>query len=399
MSNVRDILVRAGVQEAQIKLDCHIALSAQRTYAPDVAVFDESGVRAVFEVKACKHENRIGILKKQLKNLGRIFLFLRPDISFFAVCNDEIAEVVPGDNDLVWYDFGEFEKRFTIPQSSKHEAQVGDFLRRIYDAQHRLSQGSKDRRIVKFFYRGENNLGENNKRDMTPSLFRTIHKVAELGMTGNYSYYEEEEYLVNEAMRTFPAAFSMCKSDIDRLTVAQHYGIPTRLLDVTGNALVALYFAVIEGNDDLDGVVFVFAATLENFRRASVMGQDKNLTIKGLHDGINGEHLVQPALIFPTIQTKRQAAQDGSFYLFPSAKGSEPMRGFDKSSYERIIIPKGEKRKIREQLDHECNIRLGTLFPESLDGSREKIIKEAEERIIIDAFCNLKATIKGERRY
>lgn len=37
----------------------------------------------------------------------------------------------------------------------------------------------------------------------------------------------------------------------------QHYGVPTRLLDVTTNALVALYFACEDKKKSVDGVVYV----------------------------------------------------------------------------------------------------------------------------------------------
>ena len=37
--------------------------------------------------------------------------------------------------------------------------------------------------------------------------------------------------------------FSTCTSALDYLVKMQHYGLPTRLLDLTTNPLVALYFA------------------------------------------------------------------------------------------------------------------------------------------------------------
>jgi hypothetical protein len=43
----------------------------------------------------------------------------------------------------------------------------------------------------------------------------------------------------------------------ETITMAQHHGLPTRLLDWTSNPLVALYFAA-EADNDSDGVVYAF---------------------------------------------------------------------------------------------------------------------------------------------
>lgn len=55
--------------------------------------------------------------------------------------------------------------------------------------------------------------------------------------------------------------FSQCKSAIEYLVKMQHYGLKTRLLDITSNALIALYFACVNSSGeptDRSGEVIVF---------------------------------------------------------------------------------------------------------------------------------------------
>ena len=80
------------------------------------------------------------------------------------------------------------------------------------------------------FYRGHADKDWN----LLPSIFRTPNGV------------EKEHLLFRDMVAHEPQSFSECKSALDYLVQMQHYGLPTRLLDMTTNPLVALYFACLE---------------------------------------------------------------------------------------------------------------------------------------------------------
>ena len=91
------------------------------------------------------------------------------------------------------------------------------------------------------FFRGQSEEFE----FIIPSIFRDTKHI------------ENEHELIKEAEISYPLEIQKMKYQFDKLALMQHYGLPTRILDITTNALVALYFAVSE-NKDKDGVVYLF---------------------------------------------------------------------------------------------------------------------------------------------
>ena len=79
------------------------------------------------------------------------------------------------------------------------------------------------------FFRGHSDW----KFELVPSIYRT--KYAEI--------LKHEDEAIREFIASYPHFFAECKSTLDYLAVLQHHGFPTRLLDITENPLVALYFA------------------------------------------------------------------------------------------------------------------------------------------------------------
>lgn len=103
----------------------------------------------------------------------------------------------------------------------------------------------------RFFYRGHYDY--KNYR-LVPSVMRN-------GSAGNE--LEKEDYYYHEIKVQCADKFNGC-SHIDQLVLMQHYDCPTRLLDVTSNPLVALFFACKnygckKCNTANEGAVYIFA--------------------------------------------------------------------------------------------------------------------------------------------
>ena len=92
---------------------------------------------------------------------------------------------------------------------------------------------------TEIFYRGHADKGW----ELLPSIFRTPNGV------------EKEHLLFHDMVAHEPQSFSECKSTLDYLVQMQHYGLPTRLLDMTTNPLVALYFACEQVDGDVSAGV------------------------------------------------------------------------------------------------------------------------------------------------
>lgn len=101
------------------------------------------------------------------------------------------------------------------------------------------------------FYRGHSDISY----QLEPSLFRKDTQ-------GNYRYRHHESDMITELLTVQPAEFRDDRYMLDKLVRMQHYGLPTRLLDVSTNPLIALYFACSKikrdkDDNEIDGNVII----------------------------------------------------------------------------------------------------------------------------------------------
>lgn len=229
---------------------------------------------------------------------------------------------------------------------------------------------------------------------------------------------EKEKNTIEIAKYTCPHLFSNSLSPIDLLALMQHYELPTRLLDVSANPLVALYFAC-KSRPEKDGEVIVFQssdADIENYPIINAIADSSYfiktaITLKDFFENVMHQDYVSKqkgpnriadkspeeaeryiknvcnTLLFvrASILIERQYAQAGQYILFPNAiveNGAKfdteinPIRKNHKNIVRRFIIPRECKSRILKELSM-LNIGEESLFRDSID----KVCRELAQRI------------------
>jgi hypothetical protein len=267
-----------------------------------------------------------------------------------------------------------------LPPASAPEFQadsVGSFIEKVLAIDHHGRE---------VFYRGHSNRA---KYRLEPSILRKDDR-------GDFIYRDAEDRMYRELLVSNSVDFHGDVYTLDRLVRMQHYSLPTRLLDITSNPLIALYFAS-KSNPDDDGEVVVFsmersqikyfdsdtASCISNLTRLpqdskesidyssnDVRKFNRQPAVKRLLHFVKEEkpffesrldprHLRSVICVKGKHTNSRIAFQSGAFLLF-GQDATLDEGGSPEISVQRIGV--SNKRTVLKQLD-QLNINESTVFP------------------------------------
>lgn len=135
----------------------------------------------------------------------------------------------------------------------------------------------------------------------------------------------------------------------EALALAQHHGLPTRLLDWSRNPLVAAYFAV---EDEYDGDSLIYAYHHKTFIKTD--------------DGADPFARKTVGKFIPNHVTPRITAQAGIFTIHP-----DPRKPLESDQIQRWRIPKDARENLKRTL-YKYGVHRASLFPD-IDGLAKHI--------------------------
>ncbi len=211
----------------------------------------------------------------------------------------------------------------------------------------------------------KDNISRSNKSDL---IFRgqsmdkpLLPKLSRLNLNGKMA--KVEELMLKEFKRgSLPLSEFKPENNWDLLALAQHHGLPTRLLDWSYSALVALWFAVEKPAtmDDMgnlqNGVVFILSGDLEDFRAETEHTDPLSNKITKIFRS--------------SVVTRRISAQAGLFTVHKINQNGKMIRLETNRTFKdkivKAVIPHNAFAKLRQQLNV-LGVNCSTVFPD-IDG-------------------------------
>lgn len=227
------------------------------------------------------------------------------------------------------------------------------------------------------FYRGQDSF---EVHKLLPSILRQKVDVDSGSVVKMYDKRCDMAFMNSFKSRAVACLDFIPQNDWEWMSTAQHYGLPTRMLDWSLSALTSLFFAVENENFNYESetdnpIIWCLnpIALNEKVRFVDDYQVIPNIIeeSKSLQDGLNekygigkyqGDIIYPVAIICPT-SNGRINSQKGTFTLFPlNAKPLEEMENVDEMLC-KIIINKSNKAKIKKQL-YEIGITYSNIYPD-----------------------------------
>ncbi len=189
----------------------------------------------------------------------------------------------------------------------------------------------------------------NRKKDIYRGVSNITHELLpKIGWiqisTRQTRHTVERQLIARFRERALPYLQFIPRTDWDWIALAQHYGLPTRLLDWTRNPLAALFFAV-EKETTSDSAIYVL----------------KGYNILPIRKYKHPNECKELGKFVPDRITSRITAQTGVFTIHPN-----PEIPFDSNDVDKLIVPNDLRKSLKKILDT-YGINRASLFPD-LDG-------------------------------